>query len=416
MTEPRPAQTPGAAAFGARLRRLQRRLQPRALLLTADTLWDAAEGKSHDGFGAWCRAHAGQACELWVGAALLSDLVCEPGLPLRVPAARAAWARRVLQHYHGEAAAAWPLLPWRHRSALGACALRGPVLAEWQAQAAEHGVRLVAVRPLWPALLDRLLAQRPSLRRAAAGQAWLVEAGPEQAQVTRIALANGGLTAVSRRRLQAPWPAALQGLLDATPAAADTTNALLWLGPAPEGTLPVEVALSLPTPGSDALPRVGGQGPDFLRPEPRPGLLAWAWLATAVLVLAGAGWEAREAWALQAQVETLAVPRVAARPVPPVPAADPAEAELTQRLQHPWQAVFLASETPAAHLRWQVLDHTAGGELRLQGLADDPAPVQRVAASLRRQAVWQQVLVSRLETQPEGQSFEIVARMATTAP
>jgi hypothetical protein len=264
--------------------------------------------------------------------------------------------------------------------------------------------------------LDRLLAQSPALKSAARGQAWLVEAGSAQAHVTRIALAQGRVTAVGRRLLQAPWPAQLQCLLDETPAEVGDESAMLWMGPPPEAVLPMVPTLSLAPPFHDAVPRRGGQGPDFLRPEQRPGLLAWAWLVTAALVLGLAGLEARAALALGVQVEALALPSTPNRPEPEVADINPAERELRQRMAYPWQAVFIASETPATGLRWQVLEHAAGGELRLQGLASDPAPVQRVASDLRRQPAWQQVLVSRLEAQPEGLSFEIVARPARATP
>lgn len=69
-----------------------------------------------------------------------------------------------------------------------------------------------------------------------------------------------------------------------------------------------------------------------------------------------------------------------------------------------------------AGLNWLALDHQVDGDLRLQGVAQDAAVVQRVAARLRAQAAWRQVLVSRLEMQNTGLSFEIVARMAKAVP
>ena len=143
----------------ARMGRLLRRgwARPHALLLASDRLCDPAHGGSvYRDFGAWCAVHPGQACELWIGASALAEVAGgEHGgaQTLRAPAARVAWMRRVLHHYHGEAAALWPLLPWPASGAWGASALRGATLAELQAQAQAHGVVLRAVRPLWPRLL-----------------------------------------------------------------------------------------------------------------------------------------------------------------------------------------------------------------------------------------------------------------------
>jgi hypothetical protein len=392
----------------------------RALLLLGQKLFDPVDGRSHAGFGAWCSAHPGRGCVLWLDSSSLTDLVCEAGAPLRAPAARTAWARRVLQHYHGDAAAGWAMLPWRWRAAWGVSALRGRALETLQAQATAHGVQLRAVRPMWPVLLERLLAQRPGLRRAGAAQAWLVEADDGQALLTRILLASGQVQAVNRRRLGTPLARQLESLLQEEPRLADDAVALLWLGAAPAEPLPLTPALSLAAPYAGVLPGVG-TGPDFLQPQSRPGRLAWAWLATALVVLAVTAWDARLAWLEREQAELVVMP------VPPVlrsaaqPAALDTEREaLLQRLRHPWQAVFLASEAPAAAgLRWLALEHQAGGELRLQGVAADPAPVQQVAAHLRRQPPWQQVLVSRLEVvegQADSHAFEIVARLPGHAP
>ncbi|MBC7940296.1 MAG: hypothetical protein H7Z19_11120, partial [Chitinophagaceae bacterium] len=73
------------------------------LLLAETGLWDGAT--LHADFAAWCSARGGQRCTLWLSSACLFELVCEPDLPLADDAAALAWARGVLQHYHGEAAA-----------------------------------------------------------------------------------------------------------------------------------------------------------------------------------------------------------------------------------------------------------------------------------------------------------------------
>jgi hypothetical protein len=425
-----------ADTLPARLARLWVRgwARPRALLLTGEGLWDPShEGRAYKDFAAWCAAHPGQTCELWMGASTLTEIAgVDDGAAhtLHAPAARAAWVRRMLHHYHGEAATLWPLLPWQAPGAWGASALRGVTLDELKAAGQAHGVVLRAVRPLWPRLLRQLLELQAPLRRNAVGQAWMVEAvqagGP--AHLTRVGLACGCIRSVQRRRLQAPWGPALQRLREEEPAAAGVVPALLWMGPVPDGSLPLQRAITLLPPYREALPAVAGSGPDFLRPQPRPGMLAWTWLGTSAAVLALAAGDAREAWAHRAQVRALVAPAVPARaPATRVAAADPAELALRQRLQHPWRAVFLASETPAtAGLRWMSLEHRAGNELRLQGVASDAGPVQRAAAALRQQPPWQQVLVARLEAQPSrpgagassdlGVSFEIVAKLREGAP
>lgn len=356
-----------------------------ALLLTRESLFDPTENRSYTGFEAWCAAHAGRACMLWLGSSGLADLVCDAGAPLHAPDARSAWARRVLQHYHGEAAAGWAMLPWRRRAAWGVTALRTPALETLRASASAHGVRLHAVRPLWPVLLDRLLVQRPALRSARAAQAWLVEAGAGQALLTRVTLAAGRLQSVQRRRLAAPWPAQMQRVLEEEPPLSADAVALLWMGEAPAGPLPVSPALTLLPPHAGVLPEAG-RGPDFLKPQPRPGRLAWAWLATASAVLAVTAWDARLAWQLHDQAARLALPAArSVRSAPPPVRVNPEQAALLRRLHHPWQAVFGASEAPAAAgLRWLSLEHQAGGDLLLQGVAGEPGPVQSVAAQLRR--------------------------------
>lgn len=436
----------GPAGFGPGRRWVRQGLQlwvrrPRPLLLAVDGLWDPASAAApFADFAAWCRAHPGLACELWLGAGVLADVLGDVADPqagnsgeLRTAAARGAWVQRVLFHYHGEAAVAWPLLPWQHAGAWGATALRGLSLAGLQAQAREHGVLLRAVRPLWPRLLAQLLAHEAQQGGRALDEAWLVEAVPQAsdlasaaspasatsgtearpaagpqaagaAHLTLVKLSQGGITSLQRRRLQAPWAPALQRLLEeespSPPSSPAPSRRLLWLGDAPAGPLPLPRLLTLAPPFAEALPKARGRGPDFLRPEARPGPLAWAWLATSATVLALAGSEAQQAWTMRAQahavVPAVEGPRVTSAAAP----ADPARLVLQQRLHHPWRAVFLASELPtSAGLRWLSLDHRAGAELRLQGLASDVAPVQRLAAALRQQPAWQQVLVARLEVQ-----------------
>jgi hypothetical protein len=430
-----------AETFPTRAARLLGRswARPKALLLNGEGLWDPAHGgQAYRDFEAWCAAHPGQPCELWIGASALAEVGGDDDAgaeTLRSPAARADWVRRVLHHYHGEAATQWPLLPWQAAGAWGASALRGVTLADLKLAGKAHGVVLRAVRPLWPRLIAQLLAQQAQLRRSGVGQAWLVEAvraGGGPAHLTRVGLTRGRISSVQRRRLELPWGPALQRLLEEEPPAAGAMPALLWLGSAPDGKLPLQPAITLLPPYREALPQGAGGGPDFLQPQPRPGMVAWAWLGTCAAVLALAAGDAREAWAHRAQVQAVAVPAAPPRTVATrAGAADPAEQALRQRLQHPWREVFLASEVPAtAGLRWLSLEHRAGTELRLQGEAGDSGPVQRAAAALRQRPAWQQVLVARLEAQPPrpganpgsgpgpglGVSFEIAARLREVGP
>jgi len=389
------------------------------VVLALDGVWDTLSDQRHADWAAWCAAHRGRACTLWLAGSHLTDLVCEHGLPLHAPGPRADWARRVLVHYHGETAGQWPLLPWHRQSSLGVSALPGPLLNLLRAQAKNQGVHLLAVRPLWPRLLSRLLARRPALRLAAAGQAWIVEASADQAQLTRISLAAGQITAVHRRRLQTPWTEHLDQLQGEDAAAAGQPISLLWLGPPPADAVSLDVAETQSPPYRDLLPRAGGQGPDFLAPQQRPRGWSWVFLGTAGLVMALSAWDAQRAWQTREQAYAVALP-MSPRPravVAPPAAGDPT---LQRRIDHPWRDIFLATETPAsAALNWLALDHQFGGELRLQGVAADAAAVQRVATTLRGRPAWSQVLVSRLEqrhTPAEGLSFEIVARLATTLP
>lgn len=410
----------------------------RPLLLAGSGLWDLARRARHDDFAAWCRAHPGTRCALWIGSPWLTDLVCAPGLPLRDSAAQIEWARRVLVHYHGAAAGAWPLAAWRRRAARGVSALQGLELAALRQAAAAQRVLLGPVQPLWPRLLERLLAQRPALRRAPAARVLLVEgpgASPTAAPtfVTVLTLRRGVVTALHRRRLAEPQPASLRAIAaeDAAEhavehAAEDAAGSVLptavLLFDAPQLSKPglhepgLDIALDI-APAFDArLLARPAPAPDFQRPLPQPGPLAWAWCAASLLALGVAALEAGSAWQARAQAEALAVPLPAARRVQTAATVAPAaaaEALLRQRLAHPWRDVFLASETPAAAgVAWLVLEHQIGGDLRLQGLAADAGQVQRVATALRASPRWREVLVARLEVTPQGRSFEIVARPA----
>lgn len=179
--------------------------------------------------------------------------------------------------------------------------------------------------------------------------------------------------------------------------------------------------------------RRGLPRPDFLHPVARPGVLAWAWCATGVMVLAVTGLETRSAWVdQQASARRLAL---AARPASPVVVASPdrlanekraLEAlRWRQRLAHPWPDVWLAGEqaSQAVHgrLAWLSLEHDNTGPLRLTGWANDAATAQEAAAALRQQMHdaalrWAAVRVASVERSSDGQRFELVAQLAGAAP
>lgn len=172
--------------------------------------------------------------------------------------------------------------------------------------------------------------------------------------------------------------------------------------------------------------------PDFLRPVARPGRLAWAWCGTGLLVLAVSAADSHAAWqARQQALDQIArVPRATAVLPAPGPATDrqpgagrsPAQARQAEaarwlaQLAQPWPVVWAASEAAAEGVQWLQLDHGPAG-LRLTGLASSPAPAEAAADALRAQqlagaAVWRGVTLAAIERVPEGQRFELVARLA----
>ena len=180
------------------------------------------------------------------------------------------------------------------------------------------------------------------------------------------------------------------------------------------------------------------RGPDFLRPVARPGVLAWAWCATGLLVLAVAAADAASAWAGRRQA-VLAV-QALSRPAPlvvPAPRRDgrslaalpdaaaarrAAAQRWLQQLAHPWPQVWAASEAASEPgIAWLVLEHSVQGVLRLEGLAPDEGPAQRAAQVLRDGVGagaadaagprWQDVALVRVERVTGGQRFEISARL-----
>ena len=159
--------------------------------------------------------------------------------------------------------------------------------------------------------------------------------------------------------------------------------------------------------------------PDFLRPTARAGALAWAWLATALLVLGASAWEACTAWQARAEVRAqhgawTARRQAASRPAPPAapPPADTAALNhLRQRLDYPWASVWRAAEAASvADVAWLSLAHRQGGALALEGHAAQAPAALAAATALRQQPGWQRVLLGRLERDDSGQAFGLSAQ------
>ncbi len=431
-----------------RLARLGRRAvqSVHPLLWAADGVQDLADGQHHALFEAWCAAHPGSACHIHISGELLLDVLPEPGTPAQSGAARLQWAQRILAHYHGPQAAAWPLLAWpaAGRGALGVSAWRGADQAALRASASPHGVTLRGLSPLWPALLQRLLQARPALARAPAALAVWVEGSCASLATLR----RGQLVNLQRRRLPmapAGEPAGegalstLRRLVDDTLQGAPWPVAMLWLGagaPASGPTHGLDLAVVLPLaelaqpasstaalrwPARQVAPRL-----DFARPLPQPGVLAWAACAACLAVLAAAAVEAHAAYKLLAAAEQLAPPRT--RPAPATVGPRPSDVRRAESAQwlaqaaHPWSRVMQASERASLPgVTWQLLEHEAGGELRLRGRSAQPGQARAVAAALRRQGPWREVWVVRQELRDDSdrsgvENFEIVARAAEPRP
>jgi hypothetical protein len=174
-----------------------------ALLLLGHGLWDGEH--VHGSFEAWCVTHAGQACNLWVSAAWLHELVCDPALPLHDDRAVLGWARALLAQYHGEAANAWHMAAWRQGQSRGVSVLHGVALESLVSTAAKHGVRLASVRPWWSQALRLALHRRAAMK---VGSCRLLVL--EGARITVIELEAGVVTALTLRWLDAAHPDALE--------------------------------------------------------------------------------------------------------------------------------------------------------------------------------------------------------------
>lgn len=205
---------------------LRRLAPPHALWLGPGGLWDhgprpgwrhqPAAPRHHASFDAWCQAHPGRACRLALSGWLLHELLLDAQLPLADDGSRLAAARSLLQHYHGEAAAHWPLAAWHAGGRHGVSALHGAALDVLQASAGRAGVALQRVSPAWSLALPWAQQQQPALAGAASARLLVVDG----ALVTQIDLAGGRLQQLLQRRLASTQPAALAALVADLPPAA----------------------------------------------------------------------------------------------------------------------------------------------------------------------------------------------------
>lgn len=167
----------------------------------------------HRDFEAWCQAHPGRGCSLILSAWLLHELLLDAQQPLADDTARLAHARSLLQHYHGDAAAQWPLAAWHAAGRRGVSALHALTLPHLQSIARGSGVALRTVRPWWSLALALAMQQLPRLAHGDAARVLVADG----ALVTQIDLSRGRLTHLQQRRLPqatlAALPAPAAGLL-----------------------------------------------------------------------------------------------------------------------------------------------------------------------------------------------------------
>lgn len=209
------------------------RLAPsHALWLGPDGLWDhgpmpgwrpwgtgdgrPAAPRRHASFDAWCQAMPGRGCQLVLSAWLLHELLLDAQLPLADDTARLAYARNLLQHYHGDAAAQWPLAAWQAGGRHGVSALHALTLAALQASARPATVALRRVRPWWSMALATAWQQVPALAQAASGRLLVVDG----ALVTQVELARGKVQQLQQRRLADTRSASLRAWHAGLPAVA----------------------------------------------------------------------------------------------------------------------------------------------------------------------------------------------------
>jgi hypothetical protein len=373
-------------------------------------------------FEAWCQAHRGARCVVWLAAELTLPLLTEPGAVFADEAAVAAYARRVLSHYDHETQGA--AAAWRSRRRTGICLMLAPADAQALREAANrHAVRLEGLRPLWTGALALALLEHPALQ----DQGCLLVA--ERCIVTAIEFAGGSMA-----RLQRHW------------LARDDAGDLLRLAQELGSTGSVVLALGHGLPGEppSALRAIGslaqepaallaqldkaafrGMAPDFApAPMPRLRSLGWVLAGTAVSVLALAVGSAYDAYeALNAQADPAAEISNIESPSPGAALARadgehkalPAARVALARLDYPWQALFMASEaaTPRGGT-WLRFEHQASqSEMRLSGLASSTEEALAVAQRLARAPGITDAFVSRSEPRESGAvEFDVSVRPA----
>ena len=419
------------AALRRRWHRLRR--PPRDLLWSAGVLWDLGEGASYAGLADWRARHPSVACVLWLGSDVLTDFVCEPQLPLRDPLLRLQWARRILVHYHGNGAADWSLATWQWRRSRGVTAVRAQPQIRWRVAPGDREGRIAGVRPVWPALLEAVLAARPALRRADRAQVFLFEPVSAQAIVVScVSLEGGRLAALHRRRLEGDSDAALEASLRAQVPIPEAPGVAAVVGAIGLPRALFDVAVAWPLPPARCL-RAGAGAADFLRSPSAISPVAWSALAAASVLLVAAAWDARNAWTEREQALALAVPsrtspgpgssspveaasgaanrdRPAATASPPTDSRTRSE-QVFDRLNYRWDDVFAASEAAsgAGDLAWLALEHERGRALRLQGVARDDETPRRAAERLKSAPAFRRVLLARLDAVDGAHAFELVA-------
>jgi hypothetical protein len=256
------------------------RLAPsHALWLGPDGLWDhgpmpgwrpwrpagppSPVPQRHASFDAWCHTHQGLGCQLLLSGWLLHEVLLDAHLPLTDDTARLAYARNLLQHYHGDAALQWPLAAWQAGGRHGVSALHAHTLPALQASARQGGVALRRMRPWWSLALAMAWQLVPALAQAGTARLLVVDGR----LVTQLELERGRVMQLLQRRLADAQAASLRAWHATLPAAAcsvalghgltapwqatdgDTLQCLGDLqGPAPAalwaGTAPVPLAVA----------------------------------------------------------------------------------------------------------------------------------------------------------------------------
>lgn len=342
-----------------------------ALLLTASGVRNA-QGQAWPDFAAWCAAHPGARVALRVGAERMHSLLVPSDLPLADEAALLGYVRLQFTHYFGPAAQAWPLAAW----ARGACALAEGSVAELQAAAAAHRVKLVSLRPSWtlaPARDGRFTVRDDQL-------------------LTQLRREGGRLVELQQRH-------------------ADDSG---------EGESEAVTAQAL-------LAEPGGQpGPDFIPQPSRTRPLVWAWAAAAgaacALVAVQAQGQHEEGQRLAEQAAMLDRLARQAQPAPAAKAPNPATRArawaAAQQLNTDWPTRWAELERalpPGLQLSGLDLDAKA---LRLEGQAAEAGAVTQLVDRLALQAApGEEVVLTRLQ-RPDAAAdagqlrFELMRRPA----